>query len=598
MNNLIGDKLSYLPTVDVIPLKFCGVEDTDLSDVSMNELMTYALANLTDEQAEGGYIVRHHRPVSEFGHPKPGTVNGPVRNPLMAAYPCLWPFGIGGIESDQDETVSFNGHVKWALQYYDRRFRTHHSFPFVAFGIKQKREAMQSARLQMQRRDFETDTLALSSLTVEDLRQAAREEERKEPISNPRVRLLRKHISAVSGRVVGSNSSRAAYRGQIWGTCLYLNPPSIWITINPVDIHDPVAQVFAGENIDMDRFISTCGPDSDQRARNIAKDPYAAAKFFHYIIYATLETLFGIKVIRNRVCSDVGIFGRVSGYHGVVEAQGRGALHVHMMLWLLGSPNAAEMQSLLQGAPFRQRIIRFIEENIRAHLDAFGAEEIRSTRADSTFPYSRPPNPDDEDWSVQVEKMERHAIRSQQIHTCTKNTCLVKRHGNEIVCKRRAPWELHNGNSIDPLGNWHSKRTYGYINSYCPTVSVNVRCNNDIKLITNGEETKAVTWYTTGYQTKKQGKGFNVSGLLATGMLYHRNHSQHIEDLREKNRLLVFRCLQTLNREMELAAPQVHSYLMGWGDTFRSHYYVNVYWASLSRLLLQTYPYLRKRKRW
>jgi hypothetical protein len=227
--------------------------------------MAYALANLTNERAEGGYVIRHQRPVSEFGQPKPGTVvEHPPRNPLMAAYPCLWPYGVGGVESDRDDMVSFNEHIKWTLQYYDRRFRTHHSFPFIAFGIKQKREAMRSARLQMQRQDFEADNLALTSLTVEELRKAEIEEEQKWVISNPRVRLLRKHVSAVSGRVVGSNSSRAAYRGQIWGTCLYLNPPSIWITINPVDIHDPIAQVFAGEHINMDKFLFTAGPDSNQ----------------------------------------------------------------------------------------------------------------------------------------------------------------------------------------------------------------------------------------------------------------------------------------------------------------------------------------------
>ena len=60
------------------------------------------------------------------------------RNPLMAAYPVLWPYVEGGIEGDRPQNVSFNDHVQWALQYYDRRFRIHHFFPFVAFGIEQK----------------------------------------------------------------------------------------------------------------------------------------------------------------------------------------------------------------------------------------------------------------------------------------------------------------------------------------------------------------------------------------------------------------------------------------------------------------------------
>lgn len=72
-------------------------------------------------------------------------------------------------------------------------------------------------------------------------------------------------------------------------------PPSLWITINPCDLHDTVAQIFAGEDIDMDRFLATCGPDKDERAVNIANDPYASALFFRTIVNLVLETLFGIQ---------------------------------------------------------------------------------------------------------------------------------------------------------------------------------------------------------------------------------------------------------------------------------------------------------------
>jgi hypothetical protein len=146
---------------------------------------------------------------------------------------------------------------------------------------------------------------------------------------------------------------------------------------------------------------------------------------------------------------------------------------VHMLLWLVGSPNADEMNNLLQGPSFRQRIITFIQENIRSHLDAFGIDEIRAMRAETALPYSRPPNPDDNDWLTQVEITERCIVRSHQIHTCTRNTCLVKRHGDQIICKRRAPWDLYDNDMVDSAGNWHSKRTFGYLNSYCPMISIN-----------------------------------------------------------------------------------------------------------------------------
>jgi thiaminase len=90
---------------------------------------------------------------------------------LAAAFPILWPYGEGRWDiTDHQRKLSFTEYVRWALQYHDRRFRTHHCFPFVAFGIEQKAKALSSAKLQMHRRDFDRDGLSLSTFTVEDLR--------------------------------------------------------------------------------------------------------------------------------------------------------------------------------------------------------------------------------------------------------------------------------------------------------------------------------------------------------------------------------------------------------------------------------------------
>ena len=58
---------------------------------------------------------------------------------------------------------------------------------------------------------------------------------------------------------MASGKMQASYRSQIWGTCLWLRPPSLWMTI---DYEDPIAQIFAGENIDMDSFMNVMGPDT------------------------------------------------------------------------------------------------------------------------------------------------------------------------------------------------------------------------------------------------------------------------------------------------------------------------------------------------
>ncbi len=41
---------------------------------------------------------------------------------------------------------------------------------------------------------------------------------------------------------------------------------------------------------------------------------------------------------------DGGVLGRVKGYYGCVEAQGRGTLHCHMLIWLDGSLDPQEIR--------------------------------------------------------------------------------------------------------------------------------------------------------------------------------------------------------------------------------------------------------------
>jgi hypothetical protein len=61
-----------------------------------------------------------------------------------------------------------------------------------------------------------------------------------------------------------------------------------------MDYEDPITQIWAGKQIDMDSFMNSLEPNVNERAVNIAWDPFALASFFNFIIQTTLETLFGI----------------------------------------------------------------------------------------------------------------------------------------------------------------------------------------------------------------------------------------------------------------------------------------------------------------
>ena len=120
------------------------------------------------------------------------------------------------------------------------------------------------------------------------------------------------------------------------------------------------------------------GPDSAQRSMNISSDPYAAAKFFHFVVAALIKDLFGIEGYKtgSSVKRLDGIFGQVAAYIGTVEAQGRGTLHLHMVLWLQGSLTTKEMKEALKTETFRAQVTAFIAANIRADLDGADSNTV------------------------------------------------------------------------------------------------------------------------------------------------------------------------------------------------------------------------------
>jgi hypothetical protein len=558
--------------------------------MSTNEVLLYALANADDDRYghEGGYAIIHGaQPIPDL----PGATQS--FDALAGAYPTLWPYGCGLFHQDRIRKLGFHEYIRWTLEYHDKRFRTHHSFPFVAFSIQQKQSALLSAKIHMRRRDFEADTNLLADLSLRDLQEAQVDEEAHRLIKNERVQRLRRHLYATSSHIMGSGKMRTTYRSQIWGASLWMRPPSLWMTINPLDYENPIAQIFAGEDIDMDSFMNFMGPDPNQRARNMANDPFASSAFFNFLIRTTLETLFGVRVSRLRVESGIGIFGLVNGYFGVIEAQGRGSLHIHFLIWLKNAPNADEMVELLNQAHFREKIANFVEYNIRTHLDGFDEEYVIKSNREPHVSYSRPPNPRDPNWDTERNVVERKLARAHQIHVCKTTTCLQKNAQGKLVCKRRAPWPLMEKTIVHASGILDMRRSYGFLNGYSPAILTCLQCNNDLKVVIYGKDTKNIGRYLTNYQSKDPSKTYNMSALLGSALKYHHTHSPPMESLREKNRLLIYRCFNVLNRQAELSGPQVISYLMNWGDHFTSHQFVSVYWGQVANTLKRAYPSLQ-----
>ena len=64
-----------------------------------------------------------------------------------------------------------------------------------------------------------------------------------------------------------------------------------------------------------------------------------------------------------------GILGVVNAYYGCVEAQGRGTLHCHMLIWVEGALNPNEIKEQVlntneDSQAFSRRLLAFLDDTI------------------------------------------------------------------------------------------------------------------------------------------------------------------------------------------------------------------------------------------
>jgi hypothetical protein len=103
------------------------------------------------------------------------------------------------------------------------------------------------------------------------------------------------------------------------------------------------------------------------RAVFVARNPAAAAVFFDEIVTSFLQT------IMKAGKPSLGVFGICEAYYGMVEAQGKGTLHGHFMLWLKGNPNPQMLRDRMRDdVNYKKAVIDWLEANIKCKLPGQG----------------------------------------------------------------------------------------------------------------------------------------------------------------------------------------------------------------------------------
>ncbi len=64
-----------------------------------------------------------------------------------------------------------------------------------------------------------------------------------------------------------------------------------------------------------------------------------------------------------------GLFGKCTAYYGTVEAQARGTLHCHMLIWIEGHPSPQKMRDMMVNVPgYQEDMFRWLESLIKCEL--------------------------------------------------------------------------------------------------------------------------------------------------------------------------------------------------------------------------------------
>ncbi|CAF3888035.1 unnamed protein product [Rotaria magnacalcarata] len=240
-----------LPENEIISLNTSALIDTDGGATSSIDIRQHLIRriNATNEVVASDddniYFIPHGRhPVNEYFN----------TGFLPGLYPTLFPYGMGGVENQyQQVRVTYAKHLRYFLSYHAYRFEMNTAFIFITFNILQRRTACAKVRILVSRPYFTSQSGEINQLTSAEIKLALNQIESSsyDYQSNPRLATLIKQLKTVSGSVMRSNQSRSNYRVELHSQIFFSGLPNIFITINPCDLHHPLAMKFAGVDLNI-----------------------------------------------------------------------------------------------------------------------------------------------------------------------------------------------------------------------------------------------------------------------------------------------------------------------------------------------------------
>ncbi|PPQ76270.1 hypothetical protein CVT26_009844 [Gymnopilus dilepis] len=511
-------------------------------------------------------------------------------------FPHLDPWGIGGFyEPRRRVKVSMKEQLRQLLRSDDTCFAEDPEFAFVFYNVLQKADVSRSIRFKVSEGEHARIVRELKGIQIVDigrLHKALKRDARYKPVDDDEKKILQvmRSLMMTTRSVPGSVGYKKVMRDQIRSLIYAKGSPTLFITLNPSDVDHPLVRLFTGEVEDLDAMWRGEDLDSWRRKVLAAKNPDASALFFDVMI----QTF--VKVILRYGRGRAGLYGLCDAYYGTVEAQGKGTLHCHMLIWLRGHlPPEALKNELVNSPGYRAVFVDWLESIVSNEFPVVGASRegdpdrthrVRSRELGEPHPGSMlGPTLGTEDvhnfwlqYKEQVVRLVNEYNWHEHTATCFKYLKVGQKRGDE-TCRLRMDGRLYPTTEIDSeTGAIRLRRLHPKVSSYTELVTFLLKCNMNVQFVGSGDAARAFLYYLTDYITKADLPLHE--GLAALSFALGKTNipvgGEQVDDMRG-NISAVTKLVNSIMGKQEISHQQVMSYLVGGGDHYTSERFQSLY---------------------
>ncbi|KAJ7135268.1 hypothetical protein C8R43DRAFT_894419, partial [Mycena crocata] len=282
----------------------------------------------------------------------------------------------------------------------------------------------------------------------------------------------------------------------------------------------------------------------------------------------------------------------------MVEAQGKGTLHAHGLVWLEGHPSPQTLRDrLAESESFKDKMVAWLEDTIKCEMmnhnyNTLSKNAVRPKRIPGEPHPGTIPSPTVFDSAANYEKdyaaFVDDLIREYNWHLHQTTCWKYLRRGESMTdanCRMGMDGVTRPFTSVDPVTFAISlRRLHPWVSNYNDVVLFLLKCNMDIKFVGSGEAAKAFLYYITDYITKPALTVHAGLAALTHAITVTNTKFPDISDdsVSSDEGTYVGAMTSTVNSMMahqEISHPQVLSYLIGGGDHYTSDKFAVLYWG-------------------